>query len=265
MKSTPNPTILEEIVAHKRKEVAARQASVSLTELKAHAAPVPGEQRDCFFASLNKPGIRLVAEIKPKSPSAGQLTAKVDLRSIVDVYDRYAAAISVLTDERYFGGSLEALQEVCAQSSLPVLCKEFVIDPYQVYEARRAGASAVLLMVKILPDPLLDQLRQLCLSLGMEPVIEVQNDEELGRALPLMPNVVLINNRDLATFAIDLNTTAALSKSIPAGVAILAASGIDGAEDIAGLRRYTNKFLVGSSLMRAENIEEKIKELCGTC
>jgi indole-3-glycerol phosphate synthase / phosphoribosylanthranilate isomerase len=262
MQSTPassrTGTILDEIVAHKCTELAARKELTPLTTVQSQAKPCTTS----FTTALAGTGINLIAEIKPKSPSAGSLTADFNTDRIIEIYNKHAAAISVLADQRYFGGSIDLLRDVSAKSRCPVLCKEFVIDPYQVFEARAAGASAVLLIVKILSDELLANLKELIESLGMTAVIEVQSENETERALPINPSVILVNNRDLTTFVIDLNTTAALAKLLPASAILVAASGIETRKDIEQLLPYTRNFLIGSSLMRSANPEQLMKELC---
>ncbi|HEY9789926.1 MAG TPA: indole-3-glycerol phosphate synthase TrpC [Candidatus Obscuribacterales bacterium] len=260
MKNTPTSTgtILDEIVAHKREEIAARTATRPLASFR-------DDVRSCgtnFHQALQGEGIKLIAEIKPKSPSAGQLAEELNLPGIVSAYSKYATGISVLTDERYFGGSLSLLSQVGALTGSPLLCKEFVIESYQVYEARQAGAAAVLLIAKILPDDLLQQLQAVVRELSMTAVIEVQTEDELRRALAVKPDVVLINNRDLTSFEIDLQTTARLAPLVPDSVLCVSASGINARADIDSLLKYTNKFLVGSSLMRSANLEDAMRRLC---
>jgi indole-3-glycerol phosphate synthase len=144
---------------------------------------------------------------------------------------------------------------------LPTLCKDFVIDPYQCFEARLAGAQAVLLIVKILDDPLLDELYKIIVALGMTAVVEVQSENELSRALALQPQVILINNRNLETFAIDFQTTKTLAPKISKEVITISASGISHARDIEELLPYCSNFLIGSSLMVAADLSEKLREL----
>jgi indole-3-glycerol phosphate synthase/phosphoribosylanthranilate isomerase len=254
-------TVLDEIVAHKRQELGARKQLRTLEQLKAATMLCAKRFHNALKTS---DGINLIAEIKPKSPSGGDLSPALDLASVLSAYDRYAAAISVLTDRKYFGGDIETLQAVASKVNKPVLCKEFIIDPYQIYEACNVGAAAVLLIVKILDDDTLAALKSLADQLHMDSVIEIQSADELQRALKVKPEIVLINNRNLATFEISLETTEQLSPLVPAGITVIAASGIDRRADIDRLLPFTNNFLVGSALMRAENIEEKLKELCAT-
>lgn len=259
---------LQEIVDHKRRELGQRIRAVPLEKVQASCAPC----RSKFLQSLSGAGVRLIAEIKPRSPSQGELMPSVDLPSTTRLFSKYARCISVLTDEKYFGGSLQALRTVCQLAAVPVLCKEFVVDPYQVFEARAAGAEAVLLIVKILDDDALAVLHKSIRQLGMTPVVEVQREEELQRALKLSPEVLLINNRNLETFEIDLSTTHRLARLVPDGLPVISASGFETKADVEKVMTCTNKFLIGSSLMRCGNtqdtetslakIEAKLVELC---
>jgi indole-3-glycerol phosphate synthase/phosphoribosylanthranilate isomerase len=254
------PNTLHEIVENKKREIAARAA-----DAREGSSPLaePQPARGTFLPSLRRSGTRLIAEIKPKSPSAGQLAESVDIEAITRVYSRYAAAISVLTDEKYFGGSLEALHRVSSLSHLPTLCKDFILDESQVDEARRAGAEAVLLIVKILNDEQLARLHARITALNMVPVVEVQNESEIERAKGLPLQCVLINNRNLETFETDLATTEQLAHQLPSEVVLISASGIETRADITRLTKYTNAFLVGSSLMRSANVDEKLRHLFG--
>jgi indole-3-glycerol phosphate synthase len=250
---------LDEIVANKRMEVEERKLLRSTNEIKGQA--VPAQKR--FLKAIREDGVRLVAEIKPKSPSAGVLRREISLDSILCAYDKYAAAISVLTDEKYFGGSLDLLEQVSLKSSRPALCKDFVIDPHQCFEARINGAEAVLLIVKILDPARLTELYETIMRLGMTAVVEVQTEDEMELALSLRPEVVLINNRDLGTFEIDLATTARLASQVPQDVTLISASGIESKADIDRLGSYCRVFLIGSALMKADSIEGKLAELAG--
>lgn len=251
--------VLDEIVAHKREETAARRRQKSLESLKVQAeslAPLVGLP---FEAALRreKP-IHLITEIKPSSPSAGILQVDVNLGALLAAYNQYASTISVLTDEKYFGGSFERLSDVSRQSPHPVLCKDFILEAYPVYEARLAGAAAVLLIVKILDDVTLRHLYALIRELGMTPVVEVQTEAELERALAIGAQVLLINNRDLSTFEISLETThrlvQALHRTLPpekrGEIIVISASGIGSRMDIEFLRPSAQCFLIGSSLMK---------------
>jgi indole-3-glycerol phosphate synthase len=251
------PNTLLEIMAHKRLEI---EALRHLPQVDNSALPY--ESRD-FLQPLAGPGINLITEIKPRSPSRGILKAEVNLAELLNAYNRYAAAISVLTDSKFFGGSLERLSAVKALSPHPVLCKDFILDACQLHQARAAGADAVLLIVKVLNNHLLRRLYDLTSKLGMTAVVEIQNEIELERALTLSPNVLLINNRNLTTMETDLNTTVALAPSIPKDVTIISASGVSKREHIDRLLPYCRNFLIGSALMLAESPQVKLEELIG--
>jgi len=253
------PGLLPEILAHKRQEVVARRLSLPQASLETAVKPGAGS----FRTALSGDGLRLIAEVKPASPSAGTLRPALDLPSILASYNRYASAISVLTDQKYFNGSLGLLREVVKTSSHPVLCKDFVVDPYQVYEARLAGAEAVLVIVKALDQATIREIYQIVLGLGMTPVLEIQNEPELERALGLSPSVVMINNRDLNSLAVDLQTTVRLAPLIPPEVLTVAASGIKCREDVNALLPYCCRFLIGSSLMRSPDLDATLRELSG--
>lgn len=252
-------SVLAEIIAHKREEIDERKRSTSIGELEKSVEPGSGD----FLKSLTGGGLRLVTEIKPSSPSEGVLQKRPDIKTILNSYNKYAAAISVLTDMHFFGGSVGLLKDVVHYTRLPVLCKDFVIDVFQVYEARFNGAQAILLIVKALDDNQLAGLHTITLELGMTPVIEIQNEEELKRALDVTPQVVLINNRNLDNLKIDLATTEKLAPQIPDYAIAVSASGIENRQDIDRLLPYTSRFLIGSALMKAPDLEAKLKELTG--
>jgi indole-3-glycerol phosphate synthase/phosphoribosylanthranilate isomerase len=252
------PAILNEIVENKRRELVVRKTERGPEFLQ--RSQTPGNNG---FASVlqGTSKVRMICEYKPKSPSAGTLNAAPDLKQILEAYNKVASAISVLTDEKYFGGSLNLLKEVSERSPLPTLCKDFVVDSFQCLEAREAGAQAVLLIVKILNDQELASLHQTITGLGMTPVVEVQTEKELERALNLQPQVILINNRNLETFEIDFETTKKLAPKIPSSCIKISASGISEKSDIERLLPYCSNFLIGSSLMSAGNIAYKLEEL----
>jgi indole-3-glycerol phosphate synthase / phosphoribosylanthranilate isomerase len=191
----------------------------------------------------------------------GDASKGFDLATVLSSYNKYARAISVLTDEKYFGGSLNLLSEVKKLSQLPVLCKDFIISRYQVYEARAAQADAILLIVKALTDVELAGLYEDCVELGMTAVVEVQNEAEIERSVELEPELILVNNRNLDSLEIDLSTCERLMPLIPNTVVKVVASGIENVQDIKRLAFLSNNFLIGSSLMKSENIEEKLREL----
>lgn len=247
--------LLTEILEHKQLEVRERKR-LSKGFSNAQSSCTAGR----FQQAIAPQGLRLIAEVKPKSPSAGKLASN-NLDQLLAAYANYAHALSVLTDKKYFDGSLDLLRIAADKTGLPVLCKDFFIDEFQVYEAHEAGADAVLLIVKILDDETLKALHALTVELGMTPVVEIQNEQELTRALKLAPQALLINNRDLTNFEIDFGTTKRLSPLIPQDVITISASGIEGRADIDGLLPFARRFLIGSSMMRSDNPEAKLKEL----
>jgi indole-3-glycerol phosphate synthase/phosphoribosylanthranilate isomerase len=253
------PNILSDIVNHKMAEVEAAKKLASFESLRELARP----GKNNFTEGLDQEPINLICEIKPKSPSAGQLRNELNLSQILQAYEPNAAAISVLTDHQDFGGSFDLLETVSQSSALPTLCKDFIIDPYQCFRARVCGAQAVLLIVKILDDRLLKELHDTILSLKMTPVVEVQNEAELKRAIDIKSNVVLINNRNLDTLVVDLAETKRLAPLLPDSVVKISASGIETRGDLDELLPYCNNFLIGSTLMRSHNIEEQLKKLKG--
>lgn len=261
--------LLTEIVENKRREVIERKRlagqSSSTVSTRARSDGITGNpnQLGKFAQALSGDGIRIVAEVKPKSPSAGKLSQN-NLDEVFDAYGKHAHALSVLTDQKYFAGNLALLHTAAERTGLPVLCKDFFIDEFQIGEARESGADAVLLIVKILEDETLVHLHQLTLELGMTPVVEVQNVKELNRAIALSPQVILINNRDLSTFEINFDTTKRLSARIPSDVICVSASGIEKRADIDALMPYAQRFLIGSSVMRSADPAAKLQELLGT-
>lgn len=266
-------SFLDEILAHKRAEVAREQAAQPLAAARAaaEAAPQPLD----FVAALRRAPGRpaLIAEIKRRSPSRGLLAADFDPLRLARIYrENGAACISVLTDEKYFGGSLAQLAEVRRQTpGIPLLRKDFVCDPYQVYQARAAGADAVLLIVAALAPTQLRDLHALALTLGLAALVEVHTAAELEVALACDPTLVGVNNRDLHTFAVDLGATGQLASRIPASICVVAESGIRGPGDLARLAAIprpggaagVDAILVGEALVAAADIGAKVRELTG--
>jgi indole-3-glycerol phosphate synthase len=258
-------TMLNEILCWKRRELADRKRAEPLEAVKARAAGAP-PSRD-LAAALRAPGVSLIAEVKRASPSRGLLRPDLDPAALARQYQAGgAAAISVLTDERYFGGTLEHLRAVRQDVDLPVLRKDFVLEAYQVYEARAAGADAVLLIVAALDDEDLRSLAHLAHDLGMAALVEVHDEGELERALRIEPRIVGVNNRDLRTFCVDLETTARLRPYVPADIALVAESGVRQRADVVRLADIgADAMLVGESLVRSDNVGRKVRELLGSC
>jgi indole-3-glycerol phosphate synthase len=254
-------TILDKILAHKVEEIAECKTRVSLQTVQ-EKANVASKPRD-MLAALRRDRVTLIAEVKHASPSKGVLIEDFDPVTIGETYaDNGAAAISVLTDERFFRGHLDTLTVVRDAVQVPVLRKDFVIDPYQIYEGRAAGADAMLLIVAALTDGQLVDLHGLITSLGMGALVETHTEVEMARALKIGAKLIGINNRDLKTFTVDLETTARLARLVPEGVTLVAESGIFSAGDVRRMGQLgAHAVLVGESLVKAGNIAEKVREL----
>ena len=245
-------TVLEKIVARKREEVAASKRLLDTPSLAARLADAP-PVRD-FFAAVSAPGaIRLIAEFKRQSPSAGEIRPGATVEEVVRGYVAAgASALSILTDRAGFGGSLEDLRAGRAAVPVPVLRKEFVIDAYQVIEARVHGADAVLLIAECLDDCHLRSLYREILDLGMTPLVELHSEEHLDRVLGLGATLIGINNRDLHTMTTDLDHVLRLRDRVPAECVVVAESGIRNRNDVERLERAgIGAMLVGESLLRS--------------
>ena len=255
--------ILDEILAHKRDEISAAQRVRSAHAL-ARAAEEQGDRpRDFAHALRNASEPRIIAEVKRRSPSRGEIRSDFDPVSCATAYSEGgAAAISVVTDERFFGGHLSYLGKVRAAVERPLLRKDFLVDRYQVDESRVAGADAVLLIVAALAQPELVALHARALELDLDVLVEVHDEAELDRALSVGASLIGINNRDLRSFETDLAVTEQLAPRVPQGVVVVAESGIFTSEDVRRLARAgAGAFLVGESLMRRENVAEALREL----
>ena len=249
--------ILREIVAVKHEEVAALRARRDLTSVRRDAESLGGT-RDFVAALRERVGrgeAAVIAEIKKASPSKGVLRADFRPADIAASYARHgAAALSVLTDERFFQGSTEALIAARAACMLPVLRKDFTVDAYQLFAARAMGADAVLLIAAVLDDAELAGFEATAQSLGLAVLVEVHDERELDRALRLATPLVGINNRNLATFEVSLETTLRLLPQVPASRVVVSESGIHAAADVQRLRaRGVHAFLVGEAFMRADD------------
>jgi indole-3-glycerol phosphate synthase len=250
--TTVSKSILDEIVARKRREVTVIREVVPLAVLEAELAAAPAV-RDFFAAVASGPPIRLIAEFKRRSPSAGEIRPGATVAEVVKAYEAAgAAALSVLTDHAGFGGSLADLEGGRAAVSLPVLRKEFVIDPYQVVEARVHGADAVLLIAECLDDCHLRSLYRLILDLGMTPLVELHDEANLERVLDLGATLVGINNRNLATMTTDIGHVLSLRERVPADVVLVAESGIRSRAEVERLEAAgIGGMLVGESLLKS--------------
>jgi indole-3-glycerol phosphate synthase len=260
----PVANVLAEIVVHKQGEIAdAKKARPveSLRERLAQAPPV----RDFNRALRTRTGIQLIAEVKKASPSAGLIREDFDPVAIAQTYERHGAAcISVLTDEHYFQGHLRYLEAVRQSVSIPVLRKDFILDTYQVLEARVAGADCVLLIAECLEDCRLRELYFYAAELGMESLIEIYEPENLERVLKLEPNLIGVNNRNLRTFVTDLEHSLRLRRQIPVDCLLVSESGIKTRADVLRLEQAgVQAMLVGETLMRTPDIGRKVDELLG--
>lgn len=238
-------TVLQRIVRDKAETLKRYQSELPLSQFRDKLVP---SDRDFVAALANKPS-RFILECKKASPSKGLIRADFDLAEIARVYNSYAAAISVLTDEQYFQGHYDYLTFVRSRVCVPVLCKDFIIDPYQIYRARYHGADAVLLVLSVLSDQEWKALAAVAAELNMGVLTEVSSEEEMRRAIALDAAVIGINNRDLRDLSITLDRTEQLAPMVPAGKVILSESGIKTHADVERLAPLVNGFLVGSSLM----------------
>lgn len=275
--------ILDEILLAKRLEVAERRTRLTISELKARIAGMPatrdftgalrrseqGERR-MALARGEAPGGKaptpaLIAEIKAKSPSKGVILADFDPLYIARSYWLGGArCLSVLTDEQYFGGELERIALVKQAVELPVLQKDFIVDPYQVYEARSIGADCILLIVAALDEQELTDLYGLARELGLHVLVETHTRQEIVQAVVMGAEIIGINNRNLQTFEVTLETTEALASSVPAGRVLVGESGIFTRADAERLAEVgVDAILVGEALMASGSIEEKTRELAG--
>ena len=254
--------ILADIVGHKKRELKRRKEAVPLAAVKESIDPLQSPR--AFGKALTQSAdLALIAEIKKASPSGGRIRKDVDPVEIGRLYeDAGAAAVSVLTDERFFHGSLASVKQVKDAVSIPVLRKDFIIDPYQIYESRAFGADAVLLIVAVLSDDELRAFLSLCRELGLEALVEAHTELERDKALEAGADIIGINNRDLTTFAVDLSTTTRLASGMPEGMTCVSESGIKTRDDVERLREAgIDAVLVGTALMAAKDIGAKIKEL----
>lgn len=259
------PDVLKRILARKAEEIAERSLGVEMTSLAKQAEKMPPTRG--FVRRLQgdigagRPGV--IAEIKRASPSKGLIREDFDVPELARSYERAGAScLSVLTDRDFFQGHDEFLVQAREATQLPVLRKDFIIDPFQVYETRVLGADCLLLIVAALGDPLLEELYLLATRLGLDVLVEVHDAEELDRALALAPKLLGINNRSLRTFETTLDTTLALKSRVPAGLTLVTESGIHTHEEVELMRSHgVHGFLVGESMMRALDPGEKLKEL----
>jgi indole-3-glycerol phosphate synthase len=263
--------ILDEIMAYHRERLPKVMREVPLEDLRAFASVAPPPLN--FLDALNSPGVSLIAECKKASPSKGLLVPNYDPLGLAQIYARAgASAISVLTDKRHFQGSLEDLRgikegmlddlETGFDRKIPILRKDFIFHPYQIYESRVAGADALLLIVRVLSDSELRDLLGITRKLGMQALVEVHTVDEMDRALAANPNIIGVNNRNLQTFEVDFENTARLRDMVPGEIIIVGESGIKNADDVAKMAEIgVDAVLVGESLVRSKDVFQAAKSL----
>lgn len=254
---------LNRIVESKEEEVRRRKRELPLSELESIIRDMPAPRN--FGASLGRAPCAVIAEVKHSSPSKGMLREAFDHKAIASLYAMNgASAISVLTDEKYFGGHCSYLSEIRKVVELPLLRKDFIIDPYQIFETRAIGGDAVLLITRLLGENRLKEYIGLAEESGIDPLVEVHNHEELEVALRAGANIIGINNRNLETFKTDIQTTMMLASRVPPGRTVISESGISDRHDIDILmEKGVHVFLIGEALMRAHDIGQKLKEILG--
>lgn len=246
--------ILDEIMAFHRENLPKIKREVPLSDVQAFAALAPAPVD--FYAALKQPGVSLIAECKKASPSKGLMVPHYDPVYLARTYAfGGASAISVLTDTRHFQGTLEDLRDVKdALPQIPVLRKDFIFEPYQIYEARAAGADAILLIASVLGVNQMRDLLALAQEMGMGVLVEVHTEQELERALSINPNIIGVNNRNLQTFEVDFANTARLRALIPAEIVVVAESGLKSADDVLAMKEIgVDAILVGETLVKQKD------------
>ena len=263
--SSDTPTILKKILARKQEEIAERSAQVTIPQLieQAKSASAPRGFAAAIAAKIAAGHSGVIAEIKKASPSKGVIREDFDPAAIAQSYEKGGACcLSVLTDVDFFQGADEYLKMARSASALPVIRKDFIIDEYQIYEARAMGADCILLIVSALSEQQLNQLHEVARSLGMDVLIEVHDEAELDIALKLENPMVGINNRNLHSFEVSLENTYQLLSKIPADKIVITESGIHSPADVAAMRQHhVNAFLVGEAFMRSEEPGERLAEM----
>lgn len=254
--------ILTQILDNKLKEIAERKKRVPLQALKSKIAAL-APTRNFREAIFSRAEINIIAEIKKASPSVGTVTQNYDPEKLSRIYEENgASAISVLTDKKFFGGDLGNLTKAKKISSLPILAKEFILDEYQIYEARLLGADAILLIARILSTEKLKKYLDLASKLDLECLVEIHEEKEWEKIKDLPLDIVGINNRNLASLKLDIGMSFNLIKKIPSDKIIVSESGIDSREDIHRLREAgVDAFLIGEALLKSRDVGRKLREL----
>ena len=255
--------ILDEIVADKKKRLPQHKANISEQKMRQMAEemikkqPVEKKGKNAFYQALAKPGISIIGEFKKASPSLGTIESKINLIDRIEEYNASVDAISCLTEEDHFHGSVDYLKEIRKMSPLPIIRKDFMIEEYQFYEAKVIGADAILLIAAILDDVQLKDFYDLATELGLDALVETHDEREMERALKLDAEIIGVNNRDLRDFTIRLDTTRRLSKMVPQDKVFVAESGIVTDDDVRFLKESrVDAFLIGRAFMEAENPRE---------
>ncbi|MBD3203336.1 indole-3-glycerol phosphate synthase TrpC [Candidatus Woesearchaeota archaeon] len=253
--------ILERIVENKKKELKYRKKEFPLEKLKVRIRKK--NNKNFFKSALKRKNVSLIAELKRKSPSLGLIKQDFDHTKIAQKYEESGAdAISVLTDKKFFQGNIEFIEDIKNRINIPILRKDFIIDSYQVYESKAFGADAILLIAAILPLNKLKELKQVADELNLDCLIEVNSYSEIEAAIDAGAEIIGINNRDLKTMEIDINTFENLSRHIPEEIVKVSESGIFSRSDVLKVKLAgADAVLVGTSLMTSKNIEKKIREL----
>lgn len=248
--------ILDQIVADKKRRLPEHKKKIPEWEMRKMAEEYHG-MRYSLLDALKKEGISIIGEFKNASPSIGEIKSKINLKDRIKEYNMSVDAISCLTEEDHFAGSVSNLKQIRAMTPLPILRKDFMIDAYQFYEARAIGADAVLLITAILDDVQMREFYQLSKELGLDALVEVHDEYELERALKLDADMIGVNNRNLKDFSIELGTTARLKKMVPREKVLVAESGIRSNADVKFLKDCgVDAFLIGRALMEAEHPRE---------
>ncbi len=256
-------SILDEIVKKKKERLAGAKAKRNRGELMSAIKDMPAPL-DFRRAIKRENGIRLIAELKKASPSRGLIRPDFDPARIAAIYKKWASALSVLTEEDFFQGSIEYLKTAKAEAQLPVLRKDFIFDEYQIYESRAEGADAILLIARLLAPSQAAEYMHLAGELGLGVLFEVHDYRELETALRIDAPIIGINNRNLETLQIDLQTTFNLKKELPAGKVAVSESGINTRADVLRLEEAgVDAMLVGTAFMKERDMEAKIRELMG--
>ena len=248
--------ILDEIVADKRKRLIEHKARISEDAMKELAVQSDRESIS-FYGALAKEGLSIIGEFKKASPSHGRMDNKIELTDRINQYNASVDAISCLTEEDHFLGSVEYFEQIRKISGLPMIRKDFIVDPYQIFEAKVIGADCILLIAAILNDRELKLFYELADNLGMDVLVEVHDEEEMMRAVGLDARIIGINNRNLKDFSIDLNTTKRLAHMVPDGTILVSESGVSEDKDVKFLKEAgVDALLIGTVFMEAEDPEE---------